>query len=178
MKESSLPPDEVETIEAPITKQQYFKKHLHYNPETGEFHRLFSSKWNIPCFTPITLLNNIEKRGEVTLSVKGKNYSAKNVAYCYMTGHYPNRSEYLLHHDKNPMNFIFSNFDLKSRSHVLHHSKPFTKSMGIYKTKYGKFQAKIHNGHGVLYLGTFDTEQEARIAYMKKKLEFRNMKLL
>jgi hypothetical protein len=178
MENGSLPSNEIPIIDTQMSKQVFFKKHLHYNPVTGEFHRFIFSKWDTPCFTPVTLLNNIEKRGEVTLSIKGKNYSAKNVAWCYMTGHYPTLSEYLLHRDKNPMNFIFSNFDLKSRSHVLHHSKPFTKSMGISKRKSGKFQAKIHNGHGVLYLGTFDTEQEARIAYMKKKLEFRNDYLL
>ena len=168
-----LPPDTVITEKIEITKQQYFKKHLHYNPETGEFHRLIFGRWNTPCFTPVTLLNNIERRGEVTLSVKGKNYSAKNVAYCYMTGHYPKQTEYLLHRDNNPMNLKFANFDLQKRSYVLHHTVNFLRRMGVQQRKSGKFQAKIHNGYSVQYLGTFNTEQEARIAYMKKKLELR-----
>ena len=48
---------------------------------------------------------------------------------------------------------------------------------GYYLTKYGKYHAQIKLDSKAFNLGTYDTEEEARQAYIDGKLKYHNIKL-
>ena len=67
-----------------ITKE-VLKKHIHYDPETGEFTRLISTI-NSPAGY---LLEGKNAEGYIVFSVEGKRTKAHRWAFLYMTGEFP-----------------------------------------------------------------------------------------
>jgi len=49
---------------------------------------------------------------------------------------------------------------------------------GYYLTKYGKYHAQIKVDNKTIYLGCYDTEEEARQAYLDGKLKYHNINLV
>lgn len=164
---SLLPSDEEPDLTVTLTKQQLFRKYIHYDPETGEIHRLLTGRWDYPCFKPITFT---EHGNEYTFSVQGKNYPARSALWCYITGYYPTRKEYVVSLDGDITNLRFSNLQLRTRSEVLHRAKIAKTTLGVSRFR-GKYRAKIGFEGKQIHLGTFETEQLARVAYMQRKVE-------
>jgi hypothetical protein len=163
-----LPDDEEPDLSIPLTRQQLFRKYIHYDPVTGEINRILTGRWFTPCFKPVTFTRH---RHENNFSIKGINYSARSAVWCYMTGHYPNRKEYIVSLDGDITNLQFSNLRLKTRSEVIHQTKLNKVTLGARVVYNGKYSAKIGFEGKQIHLGTFETEQLARVAYMKKKVE-------
>ena len=49
---------------------------------------------------------------------------------------------------------------------------------GYHLTKYGTYKAEITVDNKKIYLGCYDTEEEARQAYIDAKLKYHNIKLV
>lgn len=161
-----LPPDEEQDLTPVLTKQQEFKYWFDYNPETGALHKIRYGKYHTPCFKPANLFL---KRNVLWTNIKNVSCPVKHLIWCYMTGYYPEKHECIAGDS-----LKFKDLKLTTYSALEHQIKPFTLRFGAQRTSSGKYLAAICVNGKRRHLGTFDTEQEARIAYMKRKIEVRS----
>ena len=73
------------------------------------------------------------------------------------------------HIDQNKLNNKINNLRLLSKRDNQINSKKVIDAKGYYKTSNGKFQSQIRVDGKKVYLGTFDNEKEASIAYQSAK---------
>jgi len=139
----------------PLT-QEILKQEVIYNPETGDFFRRKNGK----------KIGTITKRGYITVYIEGKNRKAHRLAWLYMTGNFPVYE--IDHKDKNPSNNKFSNLRDISHTGNTANGKRRNNTWGtgiIYRDKINKFEARMSIEGRYVYIGLFDSQEEASNAY-------------
>lgn len=136
---------------------------LAYEPSTG----LFRHKTGRGGVTAGSVAGTVNK-GYVQISVKGKTWLAHILAWLYMTGSWPVHD--VEHRDRVRTNNKWSNLRAATRRQNLANTGPrSTNKLGIkgvcYLPKRKKYRAQIMLKGRQVFLGHFDTLEEARSTY-------------
>lgn len=144
--------------------QDFLKFHFKYNPETGIFTRLTRPSTRVHigdvagCLTP---------DGYLKIGLDGKRYLSHRLAWLYMTGKFP---KYFIDHinmDRSDNRFInlreATQGQNYANSRCRSHSKIGLKGV---TTNGARWQAQIRKDKRRIYLGTYDSPQEAHEAYV------------
>lgn len=148
--------------------QERLKELLNYDPETG-------------VFTGKTIRGNHDRRGVVEgrnynadgyqrIILEGKQYLAHRLAWLYVYGYIPKQG--IDHKNTNTSDNRIDNLRLASKSENEANMGPRNpgRLKGTHSYNYknaGRWIAQIMKDYKQIYLGIFDTEQEAHEAYMK-----------
>ena len=142
------------------------KKYLNYDPISGYFSRKISrGKWKAG-----EIVGCIDKEGYRIINVNYRDYRASRLAWFYMTGFWPKNQ--IDHKDRNTDNNSWGNLreatntenSINQKKKKIRYNLP--KGVWIQKNKHSiKFTAGLSGSKGYIHLGTFNTPQEAAIAY-------------
>jgi HNH endonuclease/AP2 domain len=135
---------------------------LFYGPDTGCLIWLKASSNTIPG-TKAGWLD--QTNGYFHIQIKGKKYSQHRVVWFYMTGKWPKNQ--IDHKDRVRTNNRWDNLREATNS-----QNGVNKEIrGTHRHACGKWTAEICFNKKRIYLGLFDTEVEARAAYVNKAKE-------
>ena len=154
-----------------LPSQERLKEVLNYNPKTGDF-------------TWIKKLSRKTKLGSIAGSLDGsylairidkKKYKVSRLAWLYMTGEDPG-SSIVEHKDQNKTNNAWTNLRLANSSQNNANINMFKHNTSGYKgvsqsKNNPKYQAKIQYNKKCIYIGSYDTAEEASEAYKVKAVE-------
>lgn len=136
---------------------------LHYDPDTGLFTWLVDANHKVKAGT---VAGALEATGYVRIYVKGKPYKGHRLAWLYMTGEWP--SDILDHKDRNRANNRWRNLREATRGQNRANSRANGNSRTGLKgvRRHGsKFEAQINSNGVKVYLGIYDTPDEAAAIY-------------
>lgn len=151
-------------ISSPITIEQ-LRKILQYDADTGLF------TWIEPR-QPTTkigdLAGSIENTGYISIRLGGTSYLAHRLAWFYCFGEWP--TAYIDHIDRDKTNNALDNLR-EASAHENQRNRGINKNntsgyIGVYKHR-NKWAAEIIIEGVKKYLGTFDTPEQAHLAYTK-----------
>lgn len=141
--------------------QERLKELLHYDPDTGEFTRLIKVRGrfgNVGC-----VVGSLRKKtGYVSISIDGKLYQAHRLAWLYAYGVMPNAD--VDHKNRDRKDNRLSNLRLASRAQNMHNSP--CKGAWLCKAT-NRYASAIKVNGKRIWLGRFDSMQEACLAYEK-----------
>lgn len=146
----------------PLPSQAELQHLFNYDPETGLF------TWKNPrarCLKPGDKAGCVLADGYIVITVSRKNYKAHRLAWMFVYGDDPGEFE-IDHIDRNRSNNRISNLRIVSSSH--NHYNTSAKGFSFRK-QIGKFEVQIKDETGRHFLGFYDTEAEARQAYLDAK---------
>lgn len=151
---------------------QRVRELLSYNPETGLLYRLTSSGGR----SAGTIAGNRSKDGRIQIYIDNKNYKAHRVIWLLVTGEWPLYD--VDHKDGNPSNNAWSNLrDVPHRINLENRVKAAKGSaiplLGVIKNK-ARFGAQINVDGKRIWLGTYDTPEEAHQVYLGAKRKLHN----
>jgi hypothetical protein len=145
--------------------QQELKDLLHYDPNTGLFTWRVSLNTRIKEGQEAGCLNNL---GYVKITIRRRRHSAHRLAWLYVYGHNP--PQYIDHingvcSDNRAVNLRLATHsenlaNAKKRKNTVCHLK------GVTLRGDGRYLARITVKNTQIYLGRYDTEQEAHAAYV------------
>jgi len=149
-------------------EQTYLKQLLEYNSQTGEFF------WKIRrsnCAKHGWFSGTKRPDGYLAISIDKKIYLAHKLAWLWVYGELP---PILDHIDEDKGNNKINNLRLSSKSlNGLNQAKPHKDSTqifrGISQTDSGKWMAKYCVDNKQIYLGSFETQEEASQVYHSHK---------
>ena len=137
--------------------QELVRSLLRYEPETGRFFWLKTGVGRVRYEA-----GNFS-RGYVRIGIHGKVYYAHRLAFLYMTGRMPDVVD---HKDGDPSNCRWDN--LRESTHADNGKN--TTHRGYHKaSRSNKFAAQMTTNYRTVHLGTFETPEEARSAYLSAK---------
>lgn len=145
--------------------QEYLKKRLHYDPDTGVFTWIAQCKGIVVGSTAGSTMVN----GYVSIGLDTGRYLAHRLAWLYMTGSWPEAE--VDHKDGDPSNNKWSNLRTATRSQNAANSKiKSTNMIGlkgvVYYDRDGFYYSRVtHNGKDI-YIGRYPTKEEAHEAYL------------
>jgi hypothetical protein len=147
--------------------QSRLKELYQYSPDTGEFIRLTSAGG----YKKFTVAGSIDTYGYAQVSIDGKKVLAHRLAWLYMHGSLP--KDEIDHKNGNRADNRIDNLRESDRQSNNHNSRIARKTsesgvLGVSK-KDGKFQARITLNRKQIYLGFFNTKEEASEAYVTAK---------
>lgn len=140
---------------------------LAYDPETGFLIRRFS----IGGQKAGSIAGNTSNDGRVQLYVDGKNYKAHRLIWLHVTGAWPVND--VDHRDGNPSNNRWDNLrDVTHQVNQQNRQGPTktnsTKTIGVTMNR-DRYGAQIKIDGKRIWLGTFDTPEEASAVYLEMK---------
>ena len=155
----------------PLTVE-HLREALHYDPTTGKM-----------IWRANRLLKLIGKEagtpydsGLINIMVNGGLYKRYRLAWFYMTGEWPEGD--IDHKDCDPANDRWDNLRLATRAQN-EWNKPKRRNnttgfKGVwYDARRRKFTAEITHNYKYQYLGSYDTPQEAHVAYARAAKQYR-----
>lgn len=137
----------------------------HYDPDTGSF------TWRKPTKIGRPPGTKVNKRGYVTIMIRYKNYFAHRLAWLYMTGEWPkNRIDHIngVGSDNRFCNLRDVTVTVNAENQRRPRKDNGVGFLGVAKNN-KRFMAKIKVNGKFVYLGTFDTPEEAHAAYLEAK---------
>ena len=145
---------------------QLVRKLFDYDPETG----LLRWRVNISKHAAGAVAGSRSSRGYISIRYEGRHYLAHRLAFLWMEGRWPEPQ--IDHRNKNVVDNRWGNLREATASqnaankHVLPMNKVGMKGVVLIE-RYGvsKFEAKIRVAGRQIYLGRFETAQEAHAAY-------------
>ena len=145
----------------------YIKEHLTYDPKSG------SITWiKKPPYSRIKVGSEAgsEQNGYRFHSIKHKRLYAHHIAWFLFYGKWPD--DELDHRDNNPLNNKISNLREATRGQNAMNVRPWNRSGKGLKGAYWhkpdqRWFSQIRVNGKQIYLGRFDTEEEAHMAYCK-----------
>lgn len=146
--------------------QERLKELLIYEPETGNFiRRVNRHKYKVG-----EIAGFMGYQDYVYIEIENKTYKAANLAWLYMTGEWPN--EEIDHKDTDSNNDIWTNLREATRTENVQNRKGWNtlKLKGVIKRWY-KFEARIRVDKKLIYLGLYNTAEEAHKVYKAKAAE-------
>lgn len=142
---------------------------LHYNPETGAFVNRVR-RGRIAAGTPA---GSPHCCGYIQIQVDGYNYLAHRLAWLWMTGKWP--ADGIDHRDLNRSNNRWDNLRPGNRSqnntNCRAHRDSKSGIKGVRQHRTGRWEARVCANRVTIYLGLFDTPEEASAAYFAKARE-------
>lgn len=134
-------------------------KYLEYDPETGLFHRIRRS-----ISAEKVIAGAPTHEGYVRIYVDGRSYMAHRLAWFFMTGEWP--GNLIDHKNLVKSDNRWCNLREATRAQNSQNSRPQPgKLRGVTALKWGRYQAQIKTNSKYLYLGSFDTPEQAHAAY-------------
>lgn len=143
---------------------------LFYEEETGLFRRLKDSGSRTKAGD---IAGGLDRNGHVRIYVDGQIYAAHRLAWLYMYGSMP--CGVIDHMDGNRSNNAISNLrdvsmSVNQQNQRKPHSRGTTGFLGVtFNKRRGKFMAQIGTKTKHIYLGLYETAEEASEAYLKAK---------
>ena len=140
---------------------EFLRARFDYDPCTGIFTRQYASG---------RPTGRVTKQGYIHISIGHKDYFAHRLAWFYTHGEWP---EGIVDHiDRDKKNNAINNLRIVSKSQNAVNSKMLSTNTsgfkGVHKASgCNKWVAQIRTPETRIYLGLFDTPQEASEAYMK-----------
>lgn len=146
------------------TQYQIFKE-LKYNPYTGIFIR--RSTGERACRTDKT-------KGYLRVFVLGKYYKAHRLAWFYMYAEWPSNQIDHINGDKTDnrkenLRDVLQTVNMYNKYKA--HKNNELNTLGVTASG-SKFVARIRHAGRLIYLGTYDTKEEAQRQYYSKRKEF------
>lgn len=144
--------------------QERLKELFHYDPETGVFRRLV----NVANVKAGTTAGSLRDTGYIAISVDNRLYRAHVLAWLWMTGELP--AKFIDHIDADKANNRWSNLRAATKSQnganrpAQANSKSKLKGAYFYPAN-GRWQSTIQRDGKTIYLGYFDTAEQAHAAY-------------
>jgi hypothetical protein len=140
--------------------QATLKSLLHYSPETGEFRRLFSSRW----WKCGDIADSKTKKGYSRVSINGNHYDSHRLAFLYMTGRFP--SEQVDHingvRGDNRWENIRAATPQENQRNAKRRKDNTSGRVGVGRYKVSKkWRAYIRASGKDIHLGSFDCKQDA-----------------
>ena len=151
--------------------QARLKELIKYEPDTGNFIWIAPTRRRIVFGSIAGCLMN---GGYWHIRIDAKKYLAHRLAWLYVHGEFP--IEHLDHIDGNRINNRFSNIRACSRAengqNRISNKNSTSKYLGVHWHRLSnRWQAQIRINKKPIYLGLFDSEQDAYAAYCKAKKE-------
>lgn len=155
------------TTTAPLTADR-LRELIDYEPLTGVFKRRVVI-WKVGHVGQT--IGHTNNQGRIEVSVDGKVYLAHRLAWLYMTGAWPKNQ--IDHKDGDPSNNAFDNLrDVTGTENMQNQRKARSNNivglLGVRK-HYRKWQASISVNGKAVFLGSFDTAEQAGQAYIEAK---------
>jgi hypothetical protein len=151
--------------------RDYFK----YTPETGVISRTqcYQSRFiGKPTLIKSQAGDNFQVY--IMLGKKRKVFAAWKVATYLMTGIFPNKN-YVVHFmDGDKSNLCAQNLSVIPKTFATHLNNNLMGENLSVKQNGKRFVVAIKRNSDHRYLGTYDSEKEARVVYMREKLRLRN----
>ncbi len=145
--------------------QDRLKQLLSFNPETGDFVRLTRAATRIHIGDVVKGCNNGE--GYLRIRIDRRAYMAHRLAWLYMTGEWPKAQIDHINMDRADNRFCnlreATNAQNKANSRA--HRSNLSGAKGITSVR-RKFRAQVEVAGIPIYLGYFNTRDEAHAAYM------------
>lgn len=155
--------------------QKLIKKIFDYNPENGEFIRVLrmnkSRQW-VPCRTKPS--SNCANRGYTKVGIDGVTYYTHRLIWLWMTGEFPDGFVDHINGDQTDnrwSNFRVVNFSDNVKNTGLQ-KRNKTGHTGIYINKQGRYFVNVRHQGRTIYLGSFDTLDEAIPIRKKAEQEY------
>ena len=152
--------------------QERLKQVVSFEPTTGIFIRILKAKRAVVGKE----LGYKKSNGYIALSIDGQKYFAHRIAWLYVYGEFPKHD--IDHIDGDRTNNKIKNLRDVSRTENLQNlkiAKSHNKSTGVlgaYLHNCGKFMSRIKVNKKDVYLGLFDTVEQAQQAYLTAKQQF------
>ena len=144
---------------------------LHYDPETGEF------TWKNPTSRKVkagTIAGSKDKDNYTVIKVLGKNYKAHRLAWLYMTGGWP--KGIIDHVNRCTSDNRWENLRVVTDKQNSYNRSPRKNTTSRYKGVHfvkhmKKWVARITKNGDSEYLGFFESEIDAAVAYNRRAKE-------
>lgn len=145
--------------------QERLKELLSYNEDTGEFSRIVSTTHNAKT-------TSISGDGYYRITLDNKRYRAHRLAWLYVYGYMPEQIDHINQNklDNRICNLRIANHSENGQNIAQPNRNNLLGMRGV--RKHGlcdKYQARIKVNYKEIYLGLFDTQEEARKAYLLAK---------
>jgi hypothetical protein len=140
--------------------QERLKEVMRYEPETGHWFWVKPPKYNNNLVGKKTGTKDVD--GRIRVRVDKKTYRSYRLAWLYMTGEWPKND--IDHIDGNPGNDKWANLRDISRGENVRNQK----SKGYrWNSERQKWECRYMLNYKTIFVGRFETEQEAKTAYEK-----------
>lgn len=136
---------------------------LVYAPSTGLWRNKITRNYKALAGEIAGCLNKSD--GRWYLKVNGVRYSASRLAWFYMKGTWPKKD--VEHWDGDKLNNKWANFRLATRTENQGNSRSRVPLKGVTQVRTGKYTAQIQKRFRKIHLGTFDTAEQAHLAYVE-----------
>lgn len=140
-------------------QNEEIRSRLRYDPESGQ---ILWVRHNYKK-APLTVAGSPCRKGYTRVHILGKKIAAHRLAWFFSYGYWPELEVDHINGDKSDNRI--ENLRLATRSqNQMNKLDPETKGVGYYR-KYNKWRARIAVNRKLMFLGYFDTFEEAKAAY-------------
>lgn len=157
----------MENIPVNDLKQARLKELLHYDPHTGIFTSLVKCGRRPKGSRP----EAVQSAGYTQISIDGRRYLTHRLAWLYVYGQFPPEHIDHINLDKSDNRIVNLRAVTKSENA---RNKPGRsgKLKGAHRNASGTYTAQICVNHKRIYLGRYNTERDAHIAYCRAAVRY------